>query len=149
MLEQPLQYPAHYPPTDRWKRFFIGVRWLGPDLSFFSALKGRQAARSPALLNAWGGGNRQHLAERVGRIIAKRLHWRTSVFLPEDRINVVLGGPTFDGTDAFDAWEAVRAIEEEFGVKFPDAFWNEQELTMAQVVTALHDATNLRMGKDA
>jgi len=64
-------------------------------------------------------------------------------------MNAVLGGPTFDGTDALEAWEAVRAVEEEFGVRFPDAFWNEPELAMAQVVTALHDATNLRMGKDA
>ncbi|WP_313460886.1 acyl carrier protein [Stenotrophomonas sp.] len=149
MPEQPLQYPAHYPPTDRWKRFFIGLRWLGPDLSFFPALKVRQATRSPELLNAWGGGSKQQLAEQVGRIYAEQLHWRSPVFLPDDRMNVVLGGPTFDGTDAFDAWEVVRAVEEEFGVRFPDAFWNKPELTMAQVVTALHDARNLRMGKDA
>ena len=149
MPEQPLQYPANYPPTDRWKRFFIGVRWLGPDLSFFPALKERQAARSSALLDTWGGGIRQHFAERVGRIFAEQLHWRTPVFLPEDRMNVVLGGPTFDGTDALDAQEAVRAVEEEIGVRLPDAFWKEPELPLAQVVTALHDAGNLRMGKDA
>lgn len=149
MPEQPLQYPAHYPPTDRRKRFFIGVRWLGPDLSFFPALKARQAARSSALMDTWGGGSRQHCAERVGRIFAEQLHWRTPVFLPEDRMNVVLGGPSFDGTDTLDAWAAVRVVEEEIRVRFPDAFWNDPELTMAQVVTALDDAGNLRMREGA
>ncbi|WP_312318895.1 hypothetical protein [Stenotrophomonas sp.] len=149
MPEDALRYPAHYPPTDRWKRFFIGVRWLGPDLSFFPALKARQAARSSALMDVWGGGSRQHCAEQVGQIFAEHLHWRAPVFLPEDRMNVVLGGPTFDGGDALDAWEAIRSIEEEIGVRFPDAFWDDPELTVAQVVTALHDATNLSMGKDA
>ncbi len=40
-----LQIPEHFPPKAAWKRFFIGVRWLGPDLSFFKAMKTEQGQR--------------------------------------------------------------------------------------------------------
>jgi hypothetical protein len=48
-----LSYPKHYPPKTRWKKFFIGVRGLGSDLSFFDDLNAQQVARVPAMMNAW------------------------------------------------------------------------------------------------
>ena len=60
-----LVFPEHFPPATRWKKFFIGVRWLGPDLSFFKDLKAQQAARSADSMHAWGGGMRQQIAETI------------------------------------------------------------------------------------
>jgi hypothetical protein len=49
----PLVFPPHFPPTTRWKRFFQGVRWLGPDLTFFKMLKRQQANRLQNQMEVW------------------------------------------------------------------------------------------------
>lgn len=77
-----LHYPSDFPPTDRWKKFFIGVRWLGPDISFFADLKKVQAARSLTEMEQWGGGERQKLAEAISAALAVQLGWKSAVFLP-------------------------------------------------------------------
>jgi len=121
--DQPLHYPAHYPPTNRWQRFFIGVRWLGPDLSFFKLLQSAQASRTRETMDAWGGGDRQSLATEVGIALAMQCGWPTPYFVPEDHVAVIVGGPEFGATDGTDVDNAIGAIEEVAGVKMGTAFW--------------------------
>src|SRR5574337_1388714 len=97
--DDPLRYPSHYPPTERWQRFFIGVRWLGPDLSFFKQLEAQQGSRSSRLLDCWGGGDRASVAAEVGIIFARRLRWSSPYFLPGDNVAVIAGGPRFASID--------------------------------------------------
>lgn len=131
----PLRYPDHYPPTERWKKFFIGVRVLGPDLSFFPALEAQQAARTAIVLEAWGGGTRQENAAVVGAIFARRLGWCSPYFLPADALAVILGGPAFDRTDSKDAFDAINEVEEQLGVSLPKALWRP-ETPLADLVDA-------------
>lgn len=137
--DQPLQYPPHYPPTDPWERFFIGVRWLGPDLSFFKALAAQQRSRSPGLLDRWGGGERQRVATQVGVIMARHLGWPNPYFLPGDSVAVVAGGPRFDAMDRdLDVEETIAELQETLGVAMPKAFWQDAgPLTLAELVDQL------------
>jgi hypothetical protein len=122
--EQPLVYPPHYPPTDRVKRFFIGVRWLGPDLSFFGALRAVQGARSIQAMATWGGGEREALAFLAGRIFARRLRWPGRYFIPADRVAVIAGGPCFRMLDGgLDARDAAAEIEASLGLALGRGFW--------------------------
>ena len=118
-----LRYPSHYPPTTRWKKFFIGVRWLGPDLAFFKALKSQQAARHQGEMQAWGGGLRQELAERVARELSRRLRWASAVFLPQDSLAVALNGPRFDVYDDFVVEYISLILEETHGIALPADYW--------------------------
>jgi len=121
---EPLQFPPHYPPVDKWKRFFLGVRWLGPDLSFFKDLRIQQGARDPVLMDQWGGGIRQQTAADIGAIFARRLRWPSSCFLPDDHIAVIASGPRFSSMDGdLDTEEAIREIEEHLGTALPRSFW--------------------------
>ena len=61
-----LVFPPQFPPTTRREKFFIGVRWLGPDLSFFKELKQQQGERIPEQMRAWGSGKRREIAELAG-----------------------------------------------------------------------------------
>ena len=122
--DEPLKYPSHYPPTGRWKRFFIGVRWIGPDLSFFKILRSTQASRTSSSLNAWGGGDRQALAAAVGVVFSWHCRWPTPYFLPGDMLSVVLGGPGFAAIDDADIEDAIGAVEETAGVKLGATFWD-------------------------
>ena len=140
--DKPLQYPSHYPPMDRWQRFFIGVRWLGPDLSFFKELAAQQRSRSPDLLDSWGGGERQLIAAQIGAILARRLGWPTPYFLPADNLVVVAGGPRFNTIDGdLDVEDAIGEIQEALGVAMPRAFWQGAgPLTLAELVDRLVEA---------
>src|SRR5690606_8158279 len=137
--EQPLQYPPQYPPSERWQRFFIGVRWLGPDLSFFPKLRMQQAARLPGQLSLWGGGARQAVATEVGAIFSRRLRWPTPYFLPIDNIAVIAGGPRFSTIDGdLDAEDAIGEIEEALMVKMTKTFWQDAgPLSLGEVVDCL------------
>jgi hypothetical protein len=131
----PLKFPEHFPPTDRWKKFFIGVRWLGPDLSFFESLKSQQASRSKESLSIWGGGRRQEIAETIASILQKRLRWSSNVFLPQDQFSVICHGPRFDQIDGFALEEAIEEIERTFGICIPRSFWSGLEnATFGEVV---------------
>jgi hypothetical protein len=123
----PLKFPDHFPPTDRWKRFFIGVRWLGPDLSFFKSLESQQALRSEEQMIEWGGGISHEIARTISEILHKRLHWRSNVFLPNDKLFVICHGPRFDSWDEFALEEAIEVIEHRYGVKIPSSFWQGLE----------------------
>jgi len=138
---EPLQYPPHYPPTTRWKRFFIGVRGLGPDLSFFRDLRASQGARTVESMSAWGGGERLALAEAVGSIFSKHCNWPSPHFLPGDRVSVIAGGSTFGWLDETDVGDAIQAIEELVGAKMPPGFWDQAGSgTLGQLVDQLASA---------
>ena len=134
----PLCYPSHFPPSDRWNRFFIGVRWIGPDLSFFKTLRSTQASRTPDLMDIWGGGERQALAESTSAAIALQCDWPTPYFLPADSFATALGGPSLDSVDATDIMSAIAHIEQDAGVKMGDAFWQScGRLTVGELVDLL------------
>ena len=122
-----LQYPNHFPPTTRWKKFFIGVRWLGPDLSFFKDLKTQQAARHRDEMRVWGGGARQEFAELLARTLSQRLGWKSTVFFPQDSLAVVCNGPRFDFIDDFALEKAMLILKKAHGVTVPRSFWNGKE----------------------
>lgn len=134
-----LRFPEHFPPTDRWRKFFIGVRWLGPDLSFFKELKATQARREASAMALWGGGKRQAVAAEVSRVLAEQLGWKSSNFLPEDSAAVAFHGPSFDFSDPESAFCAVREnLKVEFQISPPDSFWLEHDKsTMGILVDAL------------
>ena len=140
--DEPLQYPPHYPPTDRWKRFFIGVRWLGPDLSFFKQLSAQQKSRTSEVMEHWGGGIRQEVATEISAIFAKRLRWPSPYFLPCDIVGVIAGGPRFDSIDGdIDAKDAISEIEEYLGITMPASFWqNAASTTLADLAHHLLEA---------
>lgn len=147
--DAPLRYPPHYPPTSGWKRFFLGVPWLGPDLRFFRALHATQAARTAASITAWGGGPRQALAEAVGAIFAKHCEWPTPWFLPDDHVAVIAGGPGVGWLEDPDPNAAIEAIEALTGTRRPDGFWTRAaSATLGALVDQLvHEAPSLH-GQD-
>ena len=134
-----LQFPAHFPPTDKWNKFFIGVRWLGPDLSFFKELKARQAARTAESMTEWGGGRRQALAEAISGILSKQLGWHSQVFLPQDAAAVAFHGPRFDFTDPDSAFEEVlETLSRDFKVVVPRSFWESKaDATLGELIDGL------------
>ena len=135
---KPLIFPSHFPPTDRWKKFFIGVRWLGPDLSFFRKLKAQQGQRSLHEMSLWGGGERQAVAATIATVLHERLHWPSAVFIPDDSFQVVCNGPSFDFNDEFAAEEAIGEVEVMLAIKVARAFWQgKEQATFGEVVDAL------------
>lgn len=134
-----LEFPPHFPPTDKWKKFFIGVRWLGPDLSFFKTLRELQARRTAEDMSRWGGGQRQILAGRISQILHEQLGWRSAVFIPQDFAVVAFYGPRFDFNDpeaAFD--DIVEMIERDYSLIPSSSFWESMEhATLGQVVDGL------------
>lgn len=135
----PSRYPSGYPPTGGRARFFIGVRWLGPDLSFFGRLGAQQQARSAASLDLWGGGARQQAARVTGAILARRLRWPGPCFLPDDAFAVVCDGPRFGVLDIdYDVEDAIGEIQEQLGIAMPACFWEGTATqTLGEVVDAL------------
>src|SRR5881392_3480618 len=104
--EDPLRYPPNFPPTNKWDRFFLGVRWLGPDTSFFKKLRQSQSARTADVLSRWGGGKRQDVATLVGAAFSTYLQWPTPFFLPDDDLAVISNGPNFGWVDSTDQGDA-------------------------------------------
>ena len=95
----PLVFPPHFPPTTRREKFFIGVRGLGPDLSFFKQLKKQQGERTPEQMKVWGSGKRREIAEQLALGFKKEVRWPTAVFLPADSFEVMCNGPAFGMLD--------------------------------------------------
>jgi hypothetical protein len=134
-----LEFPPHFPPTDKWKKFFIGVRWLGPDLSFFKTLKELQANRTAADMFKWGGGERQILAGKISQILHEQLGWRSALFIPQDVAMVAFHGPCFDFSDpdtAFD--DIVEMLQRDCSLSPPGSFWESMgDATLGQLVDGL------------
>lgn len=134
-----LRFPDNFPPTSRWDKFFLGVRWLGPDLSFFHELKQHQASRNANQMALWGGGIRQELAEAIGKILSHSLGWKSEVFLPADTTAVIFHGPSFDFTDPETAFEkVVEMLKTDFGIAVEYSFWiDKEDTTFGVLVDAL------------
>lgn len=138
---EPLRYPPHYPPTNRCKKFFIGVRWLGPDLAFFEQLRIQRKNRSADLLDAWGGCARQILAIQLGTIFSRHLRWPTAYFMPDDDFLVISGGPRFGMIDNFEIEDAIREIEASLVGPVGREFWQSTaSLTLSELVDRLLEA---------
>jgi hypothetical protein len=120
----PLSWPEHFPPTDRWQKFFIGLRGLGPDISFFKELKQRQAVRTELAMAAWTDPQQRRVAETLGRCLQRELEWKTPWFLPNDTAEAVLGSPSFDTWNELDYWDVYVELDNEVGTKRGPEFWN-------------------------
>jgi hypothetical protein len=133
-----LRWPEGYPPKGGFNKFFLGVRWLGPDLSFFRELKALQATRKSAAMAVWGGGKRQAIAELIAEHMHKGLRWPTAVFLPGDSWHVICNGPKFDMFDDFIAVNAIDDFEDHYRVKVPHDFWEKRDAsTFGEIVDDL------------
>jgi hypothetical protein len=146
---EPLEYPPYYPPKDRWKKFFIGIRWLGPDISFYKDLKRRQAARTSECMRTWPTIELEETANFLGQAFKKWLRWPTPYFLPEDRFNVIAGGPTFNRIDNAESEEIDAEIEEYIGHPVPDDFWRTcRTKTLGEIVIEILTMRKARQCKE-
>jgi len=138
MSSEELRYPENFPPTGGWDRFFLGVRWLGPDTSFFKDLRKRQASRTAEDMSAWGSGDLREIAMILGEAFSRYCGWPTPYFLPNDVVTVVANGPSFGWMDTTDTEEAVRFIEEALDLTMGAEFWQgiDRE-TMSDLVSRL------------
>ena len=135
---KPLRYPSDFPPTTRWKKFFIGVRWLGPDLSFFKELKATQAARRPDAMQAWSNERQREIAELLGEVLSRRQGWKSKVFLPQDSTAVVFHGPRFDLLDDGAVDEAIESLEAKYRIRITKEFWvGKEESMLGEVIAAM------------
>ncbi|WP_395400572.1 hypothetical protein ACHMW6_24115 [Pseudoduganella sp. UC29_106] len=134
-----LEFPAHFPPTDKWKKFFIGVRWLGPDLSFFKTLKEFQANRTETDMSLWGSGERQILAGKISQILHEQLGWGSAVFIPRDVARVAFHGPRFDFNDSDAAFDdIVEMLDRDYSLNPPSSFWESmRDAELGQLVDGL------------
>jgi len=121
---EPLKFPDHFPPKDFWNKFFIGVRRIGPDLSFFKDIEKQQGARDIQLLCLWGGGIRQEIAEAISTELCKSQKWASNVFIPQDMLAVIWNGPRFQSIDDLTFEHALNVIEKKYNLKIPQSFWN-------------------------
>jgi len=133
-----LKWPAHFPPTGKWERFFIGVRWLGPDLSFFKALRQLQSRRDANSMTAWPDGEQRDTAIAIGRAL-QMVGWSTPYFLPDDSFNTAAYGPRFQSIDGA-GWEILAAVEDEIGRQVPPGFWLQcslRDMSFGEVIAGL------------
>ena len=134
----PLVFPPHFPPKTRWKRFFIGVRWLGPDLSFFKQLKQQQAERKQGQMDVWGSGRRREIAEQLAHGFKKEVRWPTSVFFPDDSFQVMCNGPSFGTLDDLGSIAVIQKFEKHYDIRLPNSFWaGRDHATFGEIVDAL------------
>lgn len=147
--EDPLRWPEDYPPTDPIKKFFIGIPFLGPDLSFFKALGKQQAARTIEHMAAWTIGEERAMALHVGRHISYAIGWKKEFFLPDDHFNAIGYGPRYKGhCDDLGFELAIELIEKDLGLTLPDEFWMQSwQLIFREVVSALIAETS-KAGKE-
>ena len=123
--DRTLQWPSHFPPRNRWKQFFIGVRWLGPDLSFFKNLRELQEKRRAEALSAWLEGEQRDVAFVMGKAFQTELGWPTPYFLPADNFHVIAYGPRFQSIDDLGFSSAAAKIERQLQRQFPKTFWKQ------------------------
>jgi hypothetical protein len=136
--EEPLKWPSYFPPTNRLQRFFIGLRWLGPDLSFFRELREQQAGRDEGLMAAWTDLEEREIALEMGRCFRDWLGWPSACFLPGDHFQVIAYGPRFQSTKDLGFDGAARTIEKRLGRTLPPEFWEQRmDSQFKDVVTAV------------
>lgn len=135
-----LKWPAYFPPTGRRERFFIGVRWLGPDLSFFKALRQIQAERDENSLTVWPEGEQRDTASVIGRALQMNVRWPKPYFLPEDRLNTVVYGPRFRSIDDLGWYAGLSEAAAKLQREVPNGFWQacvDRDLSFGEFVDAV------------
>jgi hypothetical protein len=141
--EDRLVWPDDYPPKGGWKLFFLGIPWLGPDLSFLRSLRDRQARRTEASMNAWHDERERAIARTIGQSLRDTgLGWLAPYFLPTDRLAVIAHGTTYRAVDdlAFEA--ALYEIEKKLGRKFSKQFWEAgRDFSFQSLVAEMIDRT--------
>jgi hypothetical protein len=136
MLHPPLRWPPEFPPRNGWSRFFLGIRWLGPDVSFFRRLQEQQAARGPEVMTAWPTDDEREAALVLGRLLEKHVGWPTPYFLPDDSFAVVAYGPKLVEMDSpFDDFKT--ALEAEVGTNMPSSSWDSSFGAVARFIAPL------------
>ena len=135
--ESPLIWPEDFPPQDRWGRFFLGIRGLGPDLSFFRALATTQGKRTAELLMKWPDEDRARVLF-LGELLKEYAGWPTPYFLPGDQFMVIAYGPRFQDLDELLFGSFVTALNDEIVREIPDRLWNTfRTAIFSEVVAAL------------
>jgi hypothetical protein len=143
--EIPLVWPDDFPPTDPVKKFFYGIRWLGPDISFFKRLKKEQGLRNEKLLSTWTDPKEQRVAQLFGECLSKALGWKTPFFMPSDKAVVVAYGPKFQDFDDLGFEEATIDFEHRVEKQFCNEFWervvdwNDRNVTFGELTRKLAD----------
>jgi hypothetical protein len=124
--DEPLTWPSHFPPTDPVKKFFVGLRWLGPDLSFFKELCDQQAARTTTLMASWPTHEEREIALLMGKRFQHSIGWKTEVFLPQDDFRVIAYGPRFQSMDGDVLFEdSLDEIKKDLRTDLPDHIWQQ------------------------
>ncbi len=121
--EEPLVWPEDFPPTDPVKKFFWGIRWLGPDISFYMRLREQQAARTERQLVAWTEPRERMIAQVFGECLSKALRWNTPYFIPSDSAVAVAYGSKFQSMEDFLFEDATRDFQQRHGKQFRKGFW--------------------------
>jgi hypothetical protein len=132
--EDPIKWPEHFPPTDRVKKFFIGVRTLGPDITFFPKLKKQQAARGVELMTQWQVNSTEvKVLDAICEVLYETVRWKGQVFLPNDEFRALLYGPAF--TEMDETGITIDDIEHRLNLRMEDSFWHStQSMTLVEVV---------------
>jgi hypothetical protein len=117
-------WPPHFPPTDPWKKFFVGVRRLGPDLSFFEELRATQASRRARCMDSWGADRaRRELVFVLCAFLHRDVGWPGRYFIPEDMFSTCLYGPQLATIDDLRAEALIDRIEERTGIRVQESDW--------------------------
>ena len=140
-----LTWPQHFPPTDPWKKFFCGVRRLGPDLSFFEELKQFQASRTQEVMTAWHDKEQRNVALIFGEIIRQHAGWETPYFIPADKAVVIANGPRLLEYEEPPLEMTIPDFEDQVGRKFDDGFWrgvidwNDENASFGELIRVVTD----------
>jgi len=143
-----LIWPPGFPPTDPWKKFFYGVRWLGPDISFFKELKQLQASRTRDVMTAWPDEKQRNVALVFGSIIRRHAGWKTPYFIPADKAVVIAYGPRLLEFEELPLEIAIPDFEDQIGGKFDNKFWekvvdwNDKNATFGELINKVVEKLN-------
>ena len=121
------------------QHFFIGVRGLGPDTSFFTEQAALQASRAAHCLMQWGNDQTiTALVEAIGAAFKGELGWGSPYFLPEDEWSRIAYGPSFNMVDSGNYEAAKKHVTAALGCKL-DSEWEKAvySLSLRGVVDSL------------
>jgi hypothetical protein len=141
-MSSPLTWPSHFPPRGR-KLFFIGVRGLGPDLSFFSDLRREQASRSRDVLAMWSADvRRKKIARSLSAFLHLYVRWPGRYFRPDDQLAVCLYGPEFLEIDNWSTEDFIDIATDRYGVVIDHTVlsWHSG-ITLGEIVDELASRT--------
>ena len=103
-------------------------------------LKQRHIFTENDLAEIWNNSERTAIAQKINAICIKHIGWQDwIVFLPEDSFSLMIKLYTGDLCEV----EAIRAIEKEFSLNFPDKYFNEEnpgDLKFKDVVVYIEES---------